>query len=115
MTPRRRIEMVVEQDEIILVRRRGKAVRLWCNQCEAQVSMLRVEDARTVAQTTSRTIYRWIEAGKLHFAESDKGLVLICAQSLAAVTDPDRSTEGKTGSLTLEELGHRPGTRREKG
>src|SRR5215469_14048707 len=31
LTPRRRIEMVVEQDEIILVRPRRSAVRMWCN------------------------------------------------------------------------------------
>jgi excisionase family DNA binding protein len=87
--------MVVEHDEIILVRRRGKAVRLWCNQCEAQVSMLRVEDASALVGVTARTIYRWIEAGKLHFAESDKGLVLICAQSLASLVNPDRAAERK--------------------
>jgi hypothetical protein len=87
--------MVVEQDEIILVRRRRGAFRMWCNQCEAKVSMLCVEDARTVAETTSRTIYRWIEAGKLHFAESEKGLVLICAQSLASLVSPDRRAERK--------------------
>lgn len=52
--------------------------------------MLRVEDASAFFGTTPRTIYRWIEAGKLHFAESDKGLVLICAQSLAALVDIDR-------------------------
>jgi hypothetical protein len=87
--------MVVEQDEIILVRRRRGAVRMWCKQCGEQVSMLRVEDARTVGETTSRTIYRWIEAGKLHFAESDEGLVLICAQSLASSVSPDRAAERK--------------------
>lgn len=87
--------MVVEQDEIILVRRRGKAVRLWCNQCEAQVSMLRVEDASALVGVTARTIYGWIEAGRLHFAESDKGLVLICAQSLATLVSLDRLAERK--------------------
>jgi hypothetical protein len=87
--------MVVEHDEIILVRRRWGAVRMWCKQCGEQVSMLRVEDASTLAGTTTRTIYRWIEAGRLHFAESDKGLVLICAQSLASLVSPDRAAERK--------------------
>jgi len=91
--PRRRIEMVVEQDEIILVRRRRGAVRMWCSQCEAQVSMLRVEDASAAAGTTARSICRWIEAGKLHFAES--GLLLICAQSLATLVSTERPVERK--------------------
>lgn len=86
--------MVVEQDEIILVRRKGKAVRLWCNQCEEQVPMLRVEDASALAGTTARAIYRWVEAGKLHFAEQ-VGLMLICAQSLASLVSTDRPAERK--------------------
>lgn len=57
---------------------------MWCNQCEAKVSLLRVEDASALVGVTARTIYRWIEAGRLHFAESDKGLVLICANSLSS-------------------------------
>ena len=102
MTPRRKIEMVVEQDEIILVRRRRGAVRLWCNRCEEQVSMLRVEDASALVGVTARTIYRWIEAGRLHFAESDKGLVLICAQSLASFISADRTAEGKRACSPLK-------------
>lgn len=93
--------MVVEQDEIILVRRRRDAVRMWCKQCGEQVSMLRVEDASTLDGTTTRTIYRWIEAGKLHFVESDKGLVLICAQSLAALIRAQRTADRKTRVLDL--------------
>ena len=85
--------MVVERDEIVLVRRKRSAVRFWCNQCEAQVSMLRVEDASALVGAKTRTIYRWIEAGKVHFAESDKGLVLICTQSLATLTRTDCCAE----------------------
>ena len=85
--------MIVEHDEIILVRCRRGAVRMWCSQCEAQVSMLRVEDASAAAGTTARSICRWIEAGKLHFAES--GLLLICAQSLATLVSTERPEERK--------------------
>jgi|SRR5215472_721257 len=91
----RKIEMVMEQDEIVLVRRRRGAVRSWCNRCRAEVSMLRVEDASTLAGAKTRTIYRWIEAGKLHFAESDKGLVLICARSLTTFTAQNAGQERK--------------------
>jgi len=87
--------MVVEHDEIILVRRRKGAVRMWCKQCEEKVSMLRAEDASVLAGTTARTIYRWVEAGKLHFAESDEGLVLVCAQSLETLVCAVRKAERK--------------------
>lgn len=84
--------MVVEQDEIILARRRRGAIQLWCSGCQEHVSMLRVEDASALVGTTARTIYRWIEAGKLHFEESDKGLVLVCTKSLADIM-PAHSAE----------------------
>ncbi len=79
---------------------------MWCNQCEAKVSMLRVEDASAVAGTTARTICRWVEAGKLHFAET--GLLLICAQSLATLISADRPAERKRNVLALEGPGHPP-------
>ena len=56
--------------------------------CQEHVSMLRVEDASALVGATARTVYRWIEAGKLHFEESDKGLVLVCTKSLAAQASP---------------------------
>jgi len=104
LTRRRKIEMVVERDEIVLVRRRQSAVRFWCNPCEAEVSMLRVQDASSLVGVTARTIYRWIEAGKLHFAESDKGLVLICARSLTtfAAQNAGQEKKGEKGSQRFE-------------
>ena len=95
--------MVVEQDEIILVRRRRDAIRLWCSGCQAHVSMLRVEDASALVGTTPRTIYRCVEAGKLHFAEQ-VGLLLICATSLATLRRTNHPAERETSPLVLEEL-----------
>lgn len=99
MRLRRRIEVTVEHEEIILVRRRGGSVRLWCSDCEDQVSMLRVEDAAALAAVTPRTIYRWVEAGKVHFAESDQGLVLVCAESVATLVNRDASASRTVQSL----------------
>ncbi|MFY9528314.1 MAG: helix-turn-helix domain-containing protein [Candidatus Acidiferrales bacterium] len=87
MKLRKEIEITVEKDEIVIVRRSRGPVRTWCAGCAARVNMLQVEDAAAYAGIRPRTIYRWIEAGKLHFAESDKGLVLVCAHSLAASTN----------------------------
>ncbi len=106
MKPRRRIEMVVEHDEIILVRRKRGAVRMWCNECQAYVSMLRVEDASALGGTTARTICRWIEAGRLHFSET--GLLLICARSLATLVSAESPVERKRNVLALEGPGHPP-------
>jgi hypothetical protein len=90
--PRRRIEMVVEQDEIILVRSRRGAVRMSCSQCEAQVPCCAWKTP-VLSPGRARSICRWIEAGKLHFAES--GLLLICTQSLATLVSAERPVERK--------------------
>ena len=73
--------------------------------------MLRVEEASALAGTTPRAIYRWIEVGKLHFAESDKGLVLVCTQSLANFVSATRPAEEKTRMLALEEVRRQPSAR----
>ena len=65
-----KIEMIVEHDEVLLVRQRSRALQVWCDGCRERVPMLRVEDAALLVAATPRAVYRWVEAGKLHFAES---------------------------------------------
>jgi excisionase family DNA binding protein len=45
--------------------------------------MITVEEAASLAHVSSRTIYRWIEGGELHFIETPAGRVLICFDSLS--------------------------------
>lgn len=59
--------------------------------------MVRVEDAAALVAATPRAVYRWVEAGKLHFAESERGLVLVCAQSLAILAGAEKPAEKKQG------------------
>jgi len=48
--------------------------------------MLTVEAAAAITGTTPRTIYRRMEEGKLHFVESNSGLVLVCSESCKTLT-----------------------------
>ena len=45
--------------------------------------MLTAEGAAGAAGVSTRTIYRWVESGKIHFTETAEGRVLICLDSLA--------------------------------
>jgi excisionase family DNA binding protein len=45
--------------------------------------MVMPEYAAAQAAVRVRTVYRWIEAGNIHFAETPGGGVLICETSLA--------------------------------
>ncbi len=86
---RRRIvrtaEFMVETEEKAVVRRRADAgtARLCCPGCGYEVEMVTPERAARMAGVGPRTIYRWVESGKLHFIERDDRLWVCTAQLFA--------------------------------
>lgn len=44
--------------------------------------MITPSEAAAIAGVTVRTINRWVEAERLHFAETGDGLLLICPNSV---------------------------------
>lgn len=44
--------------------------------------MVKVDEAAILAHVSSRSIYRWVETERVHFAETPEGLLLICLNSL---------------------------------
>jgi excisionase family DNA binding protein len=47
----------------------------------AEVQMISPDEAAALMNMSSRSIYQWIEAGRIHFQE-DPGALLVCADSL---------------------------------
>jgi excisionase family DNA binding protein len=45
--------------------------------------MVTADEAATVTSVGTRTIYRWVEEGKIHFTEEPEGSLLICLNSLS--------------------------------
>jgi LSD1 subclass zinc finger protein len=78
----RKIEVTLEKTEEVLVHRRKGATNVWCAACRATVSMLTPDQAAALAGVTPRTIYRWIEAGRVHYTEVPDGSLMICQKSL---------------------------------
>ena len=54
----------------------------WCDQCAAEVLMLSPNQAAALAHTTTRNIYRRVEANSVHFRETEDGGLLVCAVSI---------------------------------
>jgi hypothetical protein len=46
--------------------------------------MVAPEEAAALARTSTRTIYRRVEAGLLHYVETPGGGLLVCTHSLTA-------------------------------
>lgn len=69
---------------MIVVRPHARSRVAWCKGCGAGAMLLTAEEAAAAAGVTPRTIYRWVEAGKVHFSETPQGETLICLNSLRA-------------------------------
>jgi len=80
---KRRTEITIERRRIVLLSKRRPVAPAWCDGCAAQVKMVSPEEAALFAGVSSRTIYRRVETGQLHFMETQQGLLLICANSLS--------------------------------
>jgi len=78
---KRRIEINVDKRRVLLLQT-GAPSYAWCVECGAQVAMLSVDEAAMFAEVTSRAIYRQVESGKVHYNETPRGLLRICANSL---------------------------------
>ncbi|MGH9900487.1 MAG: hypothetical protein ACRD68_01470 [Pyrinomonadaceae bacterium] len=83
-TKAKKILITTESREVWIVRRRGgESVRGFCPRCAAEVEFLTLDTAVALAGVGSRQIHRWIEGGRVHFAETPAGSVLICPRSLS--------------------------------
>jgi hypothetical protein len=83
----RSTEITVETEEILVVKGSRVAERRFCPECHQHVSMLAPEEAAGFAGVSTRTLYRWIEAGKVHFCEPEIGILRVCSGSLAALLE----------------------------
>jgi hypothetical protein len=82
MKRKKKKEILVEHDQVIVVRNLQGRERAWCVECGGRVQMVSVDEAAAIAHTTSRAIYRSVDSGKTHFAETPDGRLLICLTSL---------------------------------
>lgn len=79
----KRTEITIETERVMVIRKCKSSILAWCPTCAKQVPMIKVDEAANLARVSSRTIYRWVETGKVHFAETPEGMLWICLNSLA--------------------------------
>jgi excisionase family DNA binding protein len=79
---KRRTKITIETERVIVIRKRRPLTQEWCNRCGEIVSMVTVDEAAGIAGVSSRTIYRWVEADRIHFTETSDRRLLICPDSL---------------------------------
>lgn len=80
----KRTEVFVETEVEIEVRRRTlRLAPVWCAACGAEVEMVPPDVAAAIAEVSARTVFGWVEAGLVHFAETPEGALLVCLRSLS--------------------------------
>ena len=86
MKTRKRTEITIETDRLVVVSGRKVSIVSWCRECNQRVQMVTVDEAAAMAGLSSRTVYRWIEAEKIHSIETSERLLLVCALSLMSAS-----------------------------
>lgn len=79
---KRRTEITIETQRLLMLSRRKLSVVAWCAACDARVTMITADEAASLAGLSPRTIYRRVEAEKVHFSETADGVLLVCLNSL---------------------------------
>ncbi len=77
---KRRTEITVEE-QIRIIRRSGVSAQIACAECGSEV-MVKPDDAALALGVSARTIYRWVEEGKIHFREDAAGALVVCPRSI---------------------------------
>ena len=83
MKNKTRTEITIETERVLIIKQRKGSVLTWCPLCARQVPMVKVDEAAVLCGVSARTIYRWVESERVHFAETPQGGLLICPPSLA--------------------------------
>jgi len=79
---KRRTEIAFELEQTMIVKRRSGSASAWCNDCELEVVMLTPDEVASITSTTTRELYRLVDAGIIHFTETQSGLIRVCLPSL---------------------------------
>jgi hypothetical protein len=74
-----------ETERQILISHRQSLFAL-CEACGCEVRLVTVNEAAATARVNSLSIYRLVESGSLHYAETVVGELLICTVSLGDYT-----------------------------
>jgi hypothetical protein len=76
-----RTETTVEAHEVLIIRRSRRKMPAWCNRCTGLTTMVTAEEAAKLRNVRARTIYQWVEAGRVHFTDLPDGGLMICLAS----------------------------------
>lgn len=72
----------MEKHEVIVIRSSRKLKRVFCPECSDRVALVTLDEAVRISGIGSRMVYRLIEEGRIHFAETTDGVARVCPATL---------------------------------
>lgn len=83
MEKSRKSEKTIELHEFYVIRSGSGSLPQLCAECSTgDAFMVTPEQAAAVAKVSVRVIFRWLEAGAIHFVEGADGSLAVCLRSL---------------------------------
>jgi hypothetical protein len=82
MKRRKTTEIVVEREQILVIRKLDHREPQGCLQCGGDAQMVRVDEAVSIVRLTARAIFKRVESQQTHFLETPDGQLLVCLNSL---------------------------------
>src|SRR5438874_10665618 len=73
-----------EKRQVVIINRPFVSPQQRCDRCTKPSGMITPDEAAALCQVSTRTVYRWLETGVIHFSETVGEGILICLSSLAA-------------------------------
>lgn len=78
----RRTTTTIEKHEVLVMRSSRKIMRVFCPECSDRVELVTLDEAVKISGISSRAVYRLIEEGRIHCAETAERVALICPATL---------------------------------
>lgn len=92
MKKTRRTEKTVEIHEFYAIRTASGSLPALCADCSTpDAIMLAPDHAAVLSQVPTRTIYRLVETGSIHYRETPNGSLVVCIRSLVAAGTKDNN------------------------
>jgi excisionase family DNA binding protein len=82
MSKFRKTVTTIETREVLVVRLTAQMQAPLCAACTDEVGMLTPREAAHLVGVSQRTVYRWVEDERIHFAETADGDLFVCLAPL---------------------------------
>ena len=83
MTPNQKREIVVEYEQIRLIRKRAKTQLAHCDKCGTEADFVRLTDAAELFESDADDIFKFAN-GSGHYRTANGGDIMLCLPSLLA-------------------------------